>query len=276
MLVVFITGCTQNGNVTSGNPDGLHITFLQPKDGDIIKEDSPFYINFDLYNGADFDIELDLCLSDGFGGTRSAVKDDCRFYVIEKKGWYENKEDLLFGDYQYSDIVSEPNVLEANLYAEAFYPVLITVSPSVCVRQMILRDEGEEECKRKETLTVSTQGFISAPITVNKIEKTLNSYGSGVKADLRIYLKKMSQGRIEGFINVDLYYGVGELGCDDLDKLDWDEKDTEKIINCWILIENMEGSFYDNPLDISLSYEYYQKESVHFSIVDSTDSGWGL
>lgn len=273
MLVIFITGCTQSGT-TSGTPDGLHITFIQPNEGDEIDEDSEFYVALEVDNRADFEIQGSLCLSDTYGGTRSAVQDDCTFITVDENSKYQDLNP--FGPYSYTDVVSGENVLKATLVAEVEYPNSFVVTPIVCVRPFNLDNEGEEECKGKETLTVSTAGFVSAPITVSKIIKELkpSSNIGGVKANLNIYLKKMSEGRLEGPLNIYLDYGEGETKCKDLDKFEWDEGDTEKIINCEILIETMTQELVENQLIISLDYNYYQKETISINLVNSDEGNW--
>jgi len=248
--------------MNKGVPRGLDINILQPTEKGVF-EGVSFSPLLTVENNADCEITNgNLRVRDLLNEDRSAVDEEktIDLYVGEKKT--EIFSEAMYG----GDISTEFNNLNVNFLAEAEYSCSLPLDISICARSFSSEsNNGEGLCKGRETIT---SGLKSAPITVTKIVKELSWPGDDtVNIDLEIYLEKMPEGNIEGDFNINLNFGSAETGCEDLDNLKWESgsTNTKKVINCWVLLENVEDVVMDN-LQIDLSYNYKQIESISFPV----------
>lgn len=264
ILTTACSGISQQSGKGSGTPDGLHITFLESQPRSELREREYFDIGLKLENKAECDIKGELCVRDTLASSISGIQDNCQSFELRKK---ENNiidsQNIYFQDNVYESIVGD---LIPTIIAKAQYSCSIQLTPQVCVKPNL---EDESICKTKETLSTSTLGLRSAPITVSSIDKLIIPQRDGIKLEVKIHLKKMSKGESENFnINVE-YEGYGLLSCRDLDRLDF-KKNTENIINCEmpLNVEDIE----DNPLKITLDYIYENSNSKQIKIIKEGDA----
>ena len=260
ILLVFLTACnslTQQGKST-GTPQGLEITFLEFQPREEIRQNEYFDVGLNLINNAECDIAGEICIRDSLAESISGIEDSCQSFSLRKK---ENNQvdsrEVYFTDNVYASISGN---LISNIITRAEYSCSIQLVPQVCVKP----DIGEENlCKTRETLSSSTLGLKSAPITVTSIDKLLIKQRDGMKLETVIHLRKMSEGGSESFsINVE-YEGHGQLNCKNLDRISF-KTNTENVINCEIPINV--GDIEENPLRIDLTYLYETSKSKEVRI----------
>tara|TARA_Y100000310_G_C20674675_1_gene812293 strand:+ start:1318 stop:2148 length:831 start_codon:yes stop_codon:yes gene_type:complete len=261
VILTFLTACSgssQQGS-GSGNPDGLHITFLEFQPRDNLKENEVFDIGLRLENKAECNIEGEVCIRDTLSESLSGVQDSCQSFSLRKKEDSNiDSENIYFQDNLYEFLSGD---LRSTIIAKSEYSCSIQLTPQLCVKPNI---EDEGICKTKETISSSALGLKQAPITVSKIEKVLIPQRDGMKLEVAIHLKKMSEGESNNFnIGVE-YEGHGVLNCRNLDRLDF-KKNTENIINCEIPVSIVD--IEENPLKITLNYIYETKESKQINII---------
>ncbi len=265
-LLIFITACsgqTQQGT-GSGNPDGLHINFLELQPRSELRENEYFDIGLRLENKAECDIQGDICIRDTLAQSISGVQDNCQSFELRKKeDSIIDSDTIYFQDNVYESVVGD---LNTNLIAKAQYSCSIQLTPQVCIKPDL---EDEDICKTRETLTQSTLGLKQAPITVTSINKLLIPQRDGIRLELEIHLRKMAEGKSDNF-NINLEYeGYGKLNCRDLDRLNF-KTNTENIINCEIPLNVMD--IEENPLKIMLSYTYETTKSKQIKIIKEGDA----
>ena len=264
-LLTFLTACSggQSQQGGSGNPDGLHINFLESQPRQELREKESFDIGLKLENRAECDIQGDICIRDTLAQSISGVQDSCQEFELRKKdGNNIDSQNIYFTDNIYESLSGD---LNSNIIAKAQYSCSIQLTPQVCVKPNI---EDEDICKTKETLTASTLGLKQAPITVSSINKILIPQRDSIKLETAIHLRKMSEGKSNNF-NIYLEYeGYGELTCRNLDRLNF-ERGTENIINCEIPINVVD--IEQNPLKIKLDYIYEITKSKQIKITKEGD-----
>ena len=265
VLVLFITGCSQgfqSNRKGTGTPDGVRMNFLELQPRNELREGESFDIGLKLENKADCNVAGEVCVRDLLTGSISGVEDSCESFTLKKVDdyGYVDSTEVFFTDNVYGSVSGD---LKSTIVAEATYSCFIQLTPQLCVKP---RREDETICKSRETLTSSTFGLKSAPITVTQIDKLLVPQSNGVKLETSLHLRKMSEGNLEGPLNLNLNYeGYGSLQCRDLDKLEWKKGETEKIIKCEISL-NVDD-IEDNPLVISLDYYYVNSKTKQITIL---------
>lgn len=159
------------------------------------------------------------------------------------------------------------NDIDTNLQATLRYECDFTTGPKkLCIQSPYEKDETK--CKNFETISGSNLGSRATPITISKVDKQLSlGQGQDVKLKAVVYLAKMNKGKVysteqdnlkSGIVKVDIDYAGSLMTCSGKDYkegvLYWKTKDTEKIINCEILLNSAE--FQENPLNVHLNYRY--------------------
>ena len=113
-------------------------------------------------------------------------------------------------------------------------------------------------------------GLKTAPVTITQIEKLLIPQSNSIKMEITLHLRKMANGNLQGPLGIILNYeGYGNLRCRDLENLEWDDRDTEKIIKCEISLNVRDVE--DNPLIISIDYNYQNSEQKQIQIMQEGD-----
>ena len=264
LSLILLTACSasQQGK-GSGTPDGLHITFLELQPRTELRQNEFFDIGLKLENRAECDIQGEICVRDTLAESISGVQDNCQSFELRKKdGNAIDSGNIYFTDNSYSSVSGD---LTSTIIAKARYSCSIQLTPQVCVKPTI---EDETVCRTKETLSQSTLGLRSAPITVSSIDKILIPQKDSIKLETSIHLRKMPEGNSDNFnINVE-YEGYGQLNCRDLDRLNF-KTNTENIINCEISVNI--ADIEENPLKISLNYVYETSESKQIIIIKEGD-----
>jgi len=265
LVLIFITACgtSQQGGRGSGAPDGLHINFLELQPRSELKENEIFDIGLKLENKAECNIEGEVCVRDLRAESISGVQDSCQPFNLRKKEDNNiDSENIYFQDNSYELLSGDAST---NIIAKAEYSCSIQLTPQVCVKPNL---EDEKICKTKETISSSALGLKQAPITVYSINKILIPQRDGMKLEVAIHLRKMSEGKSNNF-NIGIEYeGHGVLNCRNLDRLNF-EKNTENIINCEIPVNV--GDIEENPLKITLNYIYEISESKQIKIIKEGD-----
>jgi hypothetical protein len=265
IVLLFLTACTATSQTGkgSGTPEGVHITFLELQPRNELREGELFDIGLKLENKAECDIQGRICVRDTFAESISGVQDDCQSFELRKKeDNIVDSKNIYFQNNIYDSISGD---LTSTIIAKAEYSCLITLTPQVCIKPNL---EDENTCKTKETLSSSTLGLKSAPITVISIEKQLIPQANGVKLEVTIHLRKMVEGTSNNFnINVE-YEGYGPLTCRNLDRLNF-KTNTENIINCEISLNV--NDIEQNPLVITSSYVYENLASKQIRIIKEGD-----
>jgi hypothetical protein len=265
-LLIFLTACSgiNTRNTTSGTPDGIKISFLELQPRDELRIGETFDVGLELENKADCDIYGQICVRDLFTSSISGVQDQCQEFELRKKDITTDSKKVYFTDNSYNTAIGD---LKSTIIATATYSCNIQLNPQLCVKSSI----GDESlCKNMETLSQNTLGLKTAPITITQIDKLLIPQSNNVKMEVTLHLRKMSEGNIEGPLGIILNYeGYGNLQCRDLDKLKWEEKDTEKIIKCEIPLNVKDVE--DNPLIINLNYNYKNSKTKQVQIIKEGD-----
>lgn len=256
MFLTACSGVSQQGG--TGTPDGLHITFLESQPRENLKENEIFDVGLKLENKAECDIKGEICIRDIRAESISGVQDSCQSFELRKKEDNNiDSENIYFQDNSYTSLSGDINT---NIITKAEYSCSIQLTPQVCVKPNI---EDEDICKTKEKIS-STLGLKKAPITVSSIDKILIPQRDGMRLEVAINLKKMSEGESNNFnIGVE-YEGHGILNCRNLDRLDF-KKNTENIINCEIPVDIVD--IEENPLKITLNYIYETTKSKQINVI---------
>ena len=265
IFLIFLTACsTSQQGRGSGTPDGLHITFLEFQPRSELRQNEYFDVGLKLENKAECDIEGDVCIRDTLAPSISGVQSDCQQFELRKKeGNIIDSQNIYFQDNVYESTVGD---LTSTITAKAQYSCSIQLTPQVCVKPNL---EDEKTCKTRETLSQSTLGLKSAPITVSSIDKQLIPQREGINLEVAIHLKKMSEGSSDNFnINVE-YEGYGSLTCRNIDRLDF-KTNTENVINCGISLNV--ADIEENPLIITLNYIYENTAQKQIKIIKEGDT----
>jgi len=279
MLIIFINSCNQGTFSLSGS-NGIEIKFLQPENivsSKGINEGDSIPIEIELTNKGECPVDGILTvrdsLSDNYGGVFEQQQNVQLngIEVIGNKPRYDSQI-FVFSSSPYSGL---SNDAETNLLATMKYNCDFTTGPKkLCVQSPYYKDENK--CKNFETISGSNIGSRVAPITVSKVEKQLSlGQGQDLKLNTVIYLTKMSKGKVYsrgedilkgGIVKFDVDYGGYPMSCRGKSLNDykdgvlyWKNIDTEKIINCEILLNS--GEFQENPLNVHLGYDYEITES---------------
>ncbi|MCD4666442.1 hypothetical protein K8R47_01380 [archaeon] len=271
-LVLFVYGCSPGGRGLATGPEGLDITFLDLQPPGEVREDQQFNIGLNLINNAECDISGEICVKGTLTGFEG-LTEDCKPFNLAKAEEKNNVADfdsdqLYFTSIGYSGLTRD---LSTTVIAEANYNCHVVMGPQLCIKSVL--GEDEQECPSTETISWNRLNSKVAPVTVTKVVKTLSPESSGVRLDATITLKKMRAGEIvsefdEGdYVNIDVSLGgYGILDCDDVESnvLEWDDDDTEKVINCNIFLGQVD--YLEIPLDIDLDYNYLTKQTKQINI----------
>jgi len=265
IVLIFLTACNgTNQSTSSGTPDGVKISFLELQPRSELRIGETFDIGLELENRADCNVQGQICVRDLFTSSISGVQDQCQEFELSKKDITIDSKKFYFTDNAYNVEIGD---LRSTIFATATYSCNIQLNPQLCIKPSI---EDESFCKNRETLSQNTLGLKSAPITITQIEKLLIPQSNNIKMEVTLHLRKMAIGNIEGPLGISLNYeGYGSLQCRDLDKLEWEEKDTEKIIKCEIPLNVKD--IEDNPLIINLNYNYKNSEQKQIQIIQEGD-----
>jgi hypothetical protein len=178
-----------------------------------------------------------------------------------------DKQKFIFSTQPYKNLFKDQ---ETNIQATAKYNCDIIAGPKrLCTQSPFEKDETK--CKSSETISGSALGSKIAPVTITRIDKQLFLSGNNdIKLKTAITLRKMSKGKVSiqdknqesnlkgNPIKIDVDYAGGQMTCTGRDYKDgilsWKSSDTEKIINCEILLNSRE--LQENPLNIHLNYLY--------------------
>ena len=279
ILTIFITGCNGSSFLGSG-PNGVQILFIQPESTITsrgIDEGSSVPIELELTNYAECNIIGTLCVKDTLSDVYGGISEQCKNINFEESRTNNNKLELdkqtyIFTSQPYTNLFKDQ---ETNLQATAKYSCDIIVGPKrVCTQSPFENDETK--CKNFETISGSALSSRVAPITVGSIDKQLFLSGDNdIKLKTAITFKKMSKGKVSiqnenqesnlkgNPIKIDVDYAGSQMTCTGRDYKDgilsWKSSDTEKIINCEILLNTRE--LQENPLNIRLDYIYEITES---------------
>ncbi len=277
LVLLFISGCQGTNKTGLGSePNGLDIKFLNLQPRDNLKEDESFNIGLELTNNAECDINNgEICVEDTLSGSWGGVEKRCASFNLNKVEVVNNRIRLDkivirdFRDFVYSNLERD---LYTNIIAKAVYNCNVVLGPQLCVKSQI--EDESEDCKAEETIGGNTLGFRVAPVSIYQIDKSLVPEYDGVRLNVALHLKKMSEGNLvdeEGSMSLKInveYQGYGELICDEVEEgvYYWKDDDTEKIINCNRLLENID--YVENPLRIELDYNYEATKSKYVQIIN--------
>lgn len=278
VLIIFIAGCTSFNSSIGSGPNGVNINFIQPENivsTTGIDETSSVPIEIELTNKAECKTTGTLCVKDTLSDVYGGTPEQCMDFSLEEarinnKKLELDKQNFIFSSQPYSNLFKDQ---ETNLQATVKYSCDIISGPRrLCVQSPYAKEETN--CKNFETISGNNLGSKVSPINVASITKQL-LLGSSNELKLKtiITLKKMSKGKIvsqgQGLdysdykikgspIRVEIDYAGMVMDCNGRDYneglLYWKSTDTEKIINCEILLNSMD--FQENPLNIHLTYEY--------------------
>ncbi len=263
-----------------GKADGLEIKFLNLQPPEILREEQDFTIGLELVNNGQCDVNGQLCvrdaLSDVFGGVQDSCQDINLKAIEDVNGQIiKDSRNLYFRTNSYHDIGRE---LNTQILAKAVYHCDFVSGPQLCVKPVI--EENENLCKSMESISGKELKARSAPITISKVDKEIVPESNGVRLIATITLNKMSKGQASFgtdsgnadfnkgspiFIGVE-YQGFGEMRCNGLEGniLYWKSKDTNKIVQCELELEQID--LIENPLNIKLAYDYEVTETKQVTI----------
>src|SRR3989344_102792 len=262
-VLIFLTACSTSlkQGKGSGIPDGLHITFLESQPRPELRQNEYFDVGLKMENKAECDIQGDICIRDTLAPSISGINDDCQSFELRKKeDNVIDSQNIYFQDNVYESAVGD---LTSTIIVKSQYSCSIQLTPQVCVKPNL---DDEKTCKTRETLSSSTIGFKSAPITVTSIDKQLIPQRDGTKLEAAIHLRKMPEGDSDANnfgISIE-YEGYGLLTCRNLDRLNF-KTSTENVINCEIPLNV--ADIEENPLIITLNYIYETQQSKQIKIV---------
>jgi len=265
-VLIFLTACSgiSQTSKTSGTPDGVRISFLDLQPRSELRVGETFDIGLELENTADCNVQGQVCVRDLFASSISGVQDQCQEFDLRKKDITTDSKKFYFTDNVYDTNLGN---LRSTIIADASYSCHIELNPQLCVKSSI---DDESLCKNRETLSQNTLGLKTAPVTITQIEKLLIPQSNSIKMEITLHLRKMANGNLQGPLGIILNYeGYGNLRCRDLENLEWDDRDTEKIIKCEISLNV--GDVEDNPLIISIDYNYQNSEQKQIQIMQEGD-----
>ena len=265
-VLIFLTACSgiSQTSKTSGTPDGVRISFLDLQPRSELRVGETFDIGLELENTADCNVQGQVCVRDLFASSISGVQDQCQEFDLRKKDITTDSKKFYFTDNVYDTNLGN---LRSTIIADASYSCHIELNPQLCVKSSI---DDESLCKNRETLSQNTLGLKTAPVTITQIEKLLIPQSNSIKMEITLHLRKMANGNLQGPLGIILNYeGYGNLRCRDLENLEWDDRDTEKIIKCEISLNVRDVE--DNPLIISIYYNYQNSEQKQIQIMQEGD-----
>jgi len=265
-VLIFLTACSgiSQTSKTSGTPDGVRISFLDLQPRSELRVGETFDIGLELENTADCNVQGQVCVRDLFASSISGVRDQCKEFDLRKKDITTDSKKFYFTDNVYDTNLGN---LRSTIIADASYSCHIELNPQLCVKSSI---DDESLCKNRETLSQNTLGLKTAPVTITQIEKLLIPQSNSIKMEITLHLRKMANGNLQGPLGIILNYeGYGNLRCRDLENLEWDDRDTEKIIKCEISLNVRDVE--DNPLIISIDYNYQNSEQKQIQIMQEGD-----
>ena len=276
LMPLLITACNTGSIIGSGSADGIQIKFLQPTfPTDSIKgEGDQITVLLEVTNYAECDAIGKICIDDGalsdaFGGFNKAR--DCKQLNIpaatELNGKLkQNKEQYLFISQPYKNLFAD--LSDVRIDAIANYKCDVLMSSRVCVKSPL---DQTSNCKLSETITGSSSGAKTAPVTLSSITKQVGLQDNGLKLRTTLKFKKMSKGFVideDGIsqVKIDVTYSGAPMECSGTSGTDykngiltWKADESENIINCDILLSKQE---LNDPLDIHLIYDYQITEGV--------------
>jgi len=274
ILIIFISGCTGSISPLGSGPNGIQIKFIQPEDSSLsrgLDEGSSLPIEIELTNYAECRVNGELCIKDTLSDTYGGVNEQCKNIDFEEARINNKKLELdqqkfIFSSQPYLNLFKDQ---ETNLQATVKYNCDILTGPRrLCTQSPFEKDETK--CKNFETISGNNLGSKTAPITVASIDKQLSLGASNeVRLKTIITLRKMSKGFVSAFneeqdslkgnpVIIEVDYANSLMSCSGRDYKEgvllWKSKDTEKVINCEILLNS--GDLQENPLNIHLKYDY--------------------
>ncbi len=272
-VCIFISSC--GGNTTpETNIGGVDMQFLLNRPPlDEITEGQSFTIGIRLENNIPKDVECELCISDtpadSFGGIPGSECKDISIRAAEEIDGQITPElqDVYFPgmDKTYSYKNLPMGVDNTDISAALTYDMVSRASASVCLIKDPTTNLPGIDCPTSEILSGDQLNRDFAPVTVDRIEKSVVPEGSNNRLILDIYLKKSSQGDIVArsgngeddllSMNIKLAGTKAEFSCTPLreGKVKLDEM--EKKIRCYTTFK-MNQDYYEDSLDITLGYTY--------------------
>jgi len=273
--VIFISSCTNGG--TSGpetRTGGVDMGFLLNRPPlDEISEGQSFTVGVTLTNNIPRDVDCELCVSDtpsdNFGGIPGS---DCRDIDI-KSAQLINEEiipemkEVYFpgGDntYSYNNLPFGADTTE--IRATLTYNIVSRTSAFICLIKDPTIEIPGVECDYQESFSYNDLKRDYAPVSVDRVEKSIVPEGTKNRLILDITLKKNQQGDIVSgsysndenmlVLDVNLAGTDADFICTPTkgDKVKMDE--SSKEVKC-VSTFKMDQDYYEDSLDISLSYTY--------------------
>lgn len=284
IAMMFTAGCTSlfGGGNTASSGKGISIEFLpnRPKIGQI-NEGEAVPVTVVLYNNGYNLANGELCVYDDKSNIFGGIEDgkDCRTFVLAGSGINTEGESInraeqfsfpAEGEFYYYRNINNQN-FDTIIYADVSYSYVVASSPLICV------SGNDRDCRLEQTISGSQLGqdALRSPVTVTRVQASLAPAITTAGLSLEIYIQNVGNGNVvddrgDGRERVDVNINLidAELRCNPTSNgvITLDNK--AKVITCSANIPLTEGT-QNNPIDIELRYNYYEKKDRKFNVVNS-------
>lgn len=275
-VAIFVSSC--GGGVGPSGPEtrtgGVDMGFLLNRPPtDELAEGQSFTVGVTLTNNIPREIDCKLCVSDtpsdNFGGIPGS---DCKDVKIRNAQLIDDEiipemKELYFpggdGTYAYNNLPFGADTTE--IRATLTYDIISRTSAFICLIKDPTIDIPGVDCDYQETFSSRDLKRDYAPVTVDRIEKSIVPEGSKNRLILDLTLKKTQEGDVvsggysqeKDMIDLDVRLAGtnAEFTCTPTrnGKVKMDE--SSKEVKC-LSTFRMDQEYYEDSLDIALGYTY--------------------